>query len=250
MAEVIFEKAKKVSSPLNISLNGGTAEGTNKFTYDGSSTKTLNITPASIGAAASNHSHSLATTSANGFLSSEDKTKINSIGTPSTLITTSKQLVGAINEVKTNFNGINNWSIDISETVGQHGNDINHLLQETVSLQSFVTTAKTMPRLWSGKICNTKYNEWEPNILTINATGYKLLYFHYVIGDGAVGYMPVPVRLNWERYIVTGGYVDTWSAQFSFRVIFSSTAITIEVLTLSKGWTVDQIYLNEILAAY
>ena len=43
MAEVIFEKAKKVSSPLNISLNGGAAEGTNKFTYDGSSTKTLLI---------------------------------------------------------------------------------------------------------------------------------------------------------------------------------------------------------------
>ena len=250
MAEVIFEKAKKVSSSLNISLNGGTTEGTNKFTYDGSSAKTVNITPVSIGAAASNHSHSLATASANGFLSSSDKALINSIGIPSQLSTSNKQIVGAINEVDSSVNSLTDWSIDISKTVGQHSNDINHLLQEIAPLQSFVTTAKAMPRLWSGKICNTKYNEWEPNILTINATGYKLLYFHYVIGDGAVGYMPVPVRLNWEKYTVTGGYVDTWAAQFSFRVIFSSTAIQINVLTLSTGWTVDQIYLNEILALY
>ena len=43
---------------LVIRLNGGTTEGTNQFTYNGTTAKTLSITPSSIGAAASSHSHS------------------------------------------------------------------------------------------------------------------------------------------------------------------------------------------------
>ena len=44
---------------LTIQLAGGTTEGTNKFTYTGSAAKSLNITPASIGA--------LGAVSANGY---------------------------------------------------------------------------------------------------------------------------------------------------------------------------------------
>lgn len=43
---------------LTIRLNGGTTEGTNQFTYNGTTAKTLSITPSSIGAATSSHSHS------------------------------------------------------------------------------------------------------------------------------------------------------------------------------------------------
>ena len=43
---------------LTVQLNGGTTEGTNKFTFNGGSAKTVNITPAAIGAAAASHSHS------------------------------------------------------------------------------------------------------------------------------------------------------------------------------------------------
>ena len=42
--------ATSVANSLTIKLNGGETEGTNKFTYDGSEAKTLNV-------AASNHSH-------------------------------------------------------------------------------------------------------------------------------------------------------------------------------------------------
>ena len=41
-----------------LKLNGGTTEGTNQFTYNGTAAKTLSITPSSIGAATSSHSHS------------------------------------------------------------------------------------------------------------------------------------------------------------------------------------------------
>lgn len=44
-------------SSLAIQLNGGTTEGTNKFTFNGSAAKTVNITPSEIGAAAASHTH-------------------------------------------------------------------------------------------------------------------------------------------------------------------------------------------------
>ena len=45
---------------LIIKLNGGTTEGTNMFTYNATSAKTVNITYSSVGAAASSHNHSWA----------------------------------------------------------------------------------------------------------------------------------------------------------------------------------------------
>lgn len=49
--------AKSVSNSLTVQLNGGSTEGTNKFTFNGSGAKTVNITPSSIGASATSHTH-------------------------------------------------------------------------------------------------------------------------------------------------------------------------------------------------
>lgn len=49
--------ANKVNKSMTVKLNGGTTEGTNQFTFDGSSAKNVNITPSGIGAAAANHTH-------------------------------------------------------------------------------------------------------------------------------------------------------------------------------------------------
>ena len=43
------DTATKVGKSLKIQLNGGTTEGTNQFTFDGSAAKTVNITKSSIG---------------------------------------------------------------------------------------------------------------------------------------------------------------------------------------------------------
>ena len=40
----------KNPTAVKVQLNGGTTEGTNQFTYDGSAAKTINVTPANIGA--------------------------------------------------------------------------------------------------------------------------------------------------------------------------------------------------------
>lgn len=61
-----FPGALKNPNSLKIQLNGGTTEGTNQFTYDGSAAKTINITPSSIGAAASSHTHSYAGSASTG----------------------------------------------------------------------------------------------------------------------------------------------------------------------------------------
>lgn len=49
--------ANSVKTSLIIKLNGGTNEGNNLFTFNGSAAKTINITPAAIGASASGHTH-------------------------------------------------------------------------------------------------------------------------------------------------------------------------------------------------
>ena len=61
--------ANSVKTNLTIKLNGGTTEGTNLFTFNGSTAKTIDITPSSIGAAASSHgTHlTLGTGSGNAF---------------------------------------------------------------------------------------------------------------------------------------------------------------------------------------
>ena len=54
-----FPTSIKNPTSVVIKLNGGTTEGTNMFTYDGSAAKSINITPAGIGAAASSHTHTI-----------------------------------------------------------------------------------------------------------------------------------------------------------------------------------------------
>lgn len=49
--------AEKVNRSLTIKLNDGTTEGTDMFTFDGSTYESVNINPSNIGAATSNHHH-------------------------------------------------------------------------------------------------------------------------------------------------------------------------------------------------
>ena len=59
-----------------IKLNGGTKEGTNMFTYDGSSSKSINITADALGAAASNHAHT------NYYDANQERTANNVLAAP------------------------------------------------------------------------------------------------------------------------------------------------------------------------
>ena len=89
--------ANSVKTNLAIKLNGGTTEGTNLFTFNGSTAKTINITPSSIGAATS-----------------------SSVGTLSSLQTSAKNnLVAAINEVFQSGNNAKQKLVDALVAKGQ-----------------------------------------------------------------------------------------------------------------------------------
>lgn len=70
-----FPESMKNPTAMKVQLNGGTSEGTNQFTYDGSTAKNINITADSIGAAKKD----VATQQANGLMSSIDKTKLDKL---------------------------------------------------------------------------------------------------------------------------------------------------------------------------
>ena len=52
-----FPDSMKNPNSLKVQLNGGTNEGVNQFTYDGEEAKNINVTPAGIGAANEEHTH-------------------------------------------------------------------------------------------------------------------------------------------------------------------------------------------------
>ena len=62
--------ADKVNNSMKVQLNGGTTEGTNQFTFNGSAAKTINITPASIGAAKESHGTHVSLASATPLVAS------------------------------------------------------------------------------------------------------------------------------------------------------------------------------------
>ena len=89
---------------LKVQLNGGTAEGTNQFTYTGSAAKSVNITPGGIGAATSGHGHSAATSSAAGYMSAADKAKLDGIASGAnkyTLPTAGQNTLGGVKTTST-----------------------------------------------------------------------------------------------------------------------------------------------------
>ena len=72
--------ANKVNNSIKVQLNGGTTEGTNQFTFDGSAAKTVNITPAGIGAAKADHgthvTYATAAPAANGTAAVGSSSKV------------------------------------------------------------------------------------------------------------------------------------------------------------------------------
>ena len=99
--------ANSVKTNLTVKLNGGSTEGTNLFTFNGSTAKTINITPSAIGAAASSHSHDAATTSANGFMSSADKAKLDNTNIAYATCSTD----AATAEKVATIDGNSNWTL-------------------------------------------------------------------------------------------------------------------------------------------
>lgn len=112
---------------LIVKLNGGTTEGTNQFTYNATGAKTINITPAGIGAAASSHNHSWSnitsgkptTLAGYGITDAPTKTGSGASGTWGISITGNAGSASKLQTTHTiwgkDFNGTQNISGEISD---------------------------------------------------------------------------------------------------------------------------------------
>ena len=112
---------------LIVKLNGGKTEGTNQFTYNATGAKTINITPAGIGAAASSHNHSWSnitsgkptTLAGYGITDAPTKTGSGASGTWSIGITGNAGSASKLQTTHTiwgkDFNGTQNISGEISD---------------------------------------------------------------------------------------------------------------------------------------
>ena len=111
--------ANKVNQSLKVQLNGGTTEGTNQFTFNGSAAKTINITPSGIGAAASSHgthvTYGTATPKANGTAAVGTSGDVSRADHVHPLQTT----------VSGNAGSANKWTNPITLTIGNKGKSVD-----------------------------------------------------------------------------------------------------------------------------
>lgn len=193
---------------LVVKLNGGTTEGTNQFTYNATGAKTINITPAGIGAAASSHNHSWSNITS---------------GKPTTLA--GYGITDA--PTKTGGGASGTWAINITGTAGAA-----HSADSAVKLQN-------VRRLWGNNFDGTgdvtgqivayngiylpyggKISDEYGNILRTNydgATGYNDYFEITAIGSNKI-----------EKSLIGGNSgLLTWSGN---RFIFNSYGV---------GWYVE-----------
>lgn len=137
---------------LIIKLNGGTTEGTNQFTYNATGAKTINITPAGIGAAASSHNHSWSnitsgkptTLAGYGITDAPTKTGSGASGTWGIAITGNAGSASKLQTTHTiwgkDFNGTQNISGEISTCTRIRNSDDSPLYLGNSNNASWVYT--------------------------------------------------------------------------------------------------------------
>jgi hypothetical protein len=140
--------ANKVNQNITIKLNGGGTEGTNLFTFNGSAAKSINITPSSIGAAASSHgthvgdAYATATPKANGTAAIGTSAKIAREDHVHPLQTTVSGNAGSATKLATarsitignkanSFDGTGNISYSLAD-IGAAAASHSHTLLESV----------------------------------------------------------------------------------------------------------------------
>ena len=129
---------------ITVTLNGGTTEGTNKFTYNGGAAKTINITPGNIGAAAASHgihvTYATTVPQANGTASAGSSNTVSRGDHVHPLQTTVSGNAGTATKLQTarkignaSFDG----SADISlSQIGAAASSHGHSIAQITNLQS------------------------------------------------------------------------------------------------------------------
>ena len=167
--------ANSVKTSLVIQLNGGNTEGTNKFTFNGSAAKTINITPSSIGAAAASHgthvTYGTSTPKANGTASAGSAASVSRSDHVHPLQTTVSGNAGSATKLQTKRN-IDGVQFDGSASITHFGScsTAAATAAKVVSCTGFVlgTGARITVKF---TVTNTAANP----TLNVNGTGAKAI---------------------------------------------------------------------------
>lgn len=157
-----IQTADKVNYDLTIQLNGGTSEGTNKFTFNGSTSKSINITPSSIGAQPSGSY--MTTSHPANVITSANITNWNSIyNWYSTDIGDANTKIDKWKEVEAFLDGISDTS------------NLNSILNQYVTLETsqIITGTKTFEQAINADILgNATTADRLKNNCTIELSGF------------------------------------------------------------------------------
>ena len=173
---LMVDLAKQVNTNLVIKLNSGSTEGSNQFTYNGSAAKTINITPASIGAAAASHgthvSYGTAAPKANGTASAGTATTVARSDHVHPLQTSVSGNAGSATKLAT-ARTIDGVSFNGSANITHYGtcSTASETAAKVVSLTGFTlaTGAKVLVKF-------TVANTASSPTLNVNNTGAKPIY--------------------------------------------------------------------------
>ena len=142
-----FPSTLKNPTSIKIQLNGGTTENTNQYTYDGSSAKTINITPGSINASVVGHNHNIDEISGlqNSLNNKLGKTEAAASADKLT-VARSITLTGGVTG-SADFDGSDD--ISINTTLGKHTHAIEDIknLQTTLDAKAAKTHTHTVANI-------------------------------------------------------------------------------------------------------
>lgn len=112
LKDIVSDGISKIKNALKITFNGGTTEGTDMFTYNGSAAKNINLSASTFGAAPANHSHKYAGSSSAGGSANSTKGALSiTVGSNTAVV----------------FNGSENKSVSITTaTIGAAASSHTH----------------------------------------------------------------------------------------------------------------------------
>lgn len=153
-------ETRKLQNSMTVRLNGGRTEGTDQFTFDGSTGRTVNITPDKIGAAEKEHTHTPETIGAAASSHSHDveditgKLPISKGGTGSASALAARTALGItpanIGAAKTDLTNVSNAAFSSKAT--ESGVGIPVASAETSDFANYTATIPGVTDFYTGLI--------------------------------------------------------------------------------------------------
>lgn len=212
--------ANSVKTNLIIKLNGGSTEGTNLFTFNGGTAKTVNITPSAIGAADSSHGTHLTLGTGSGTAFRGDY--------GNTAYQHSKAAHAPSNAQKNSDITKSEIEAKLTGTITSHNHN-SLSTRDNVTCESGITARPAVSGLSMTQAYNNGYPHNYGNIISLRGQGDGQLFIGWSGTDGA----HAPMYVRNKRDNTTSADWSPWAKVYTEA--FKPTASELGVLPLSGG---------------